>query len=550
MNIRCPHCGTDYEVDEKDMYRYTKCEVCGKGFVIGSTKSLQKVDGGGNEEESQRKKPKLGIRRPPQQPSQEATIMEDKLRAAINYQPPQKPLTAPKGVVTAAEERVKLFEEMRRKNARQKMIRNFIDTVILLGTLVVLVALCLWWKWHKNKVAEEEFRIYKESEVERIRLSEERDRVDRERREKDRQDKAAEQERRRAEELRLQQEEQQRIMREKEERDRVEREKREGQEDYQLRLTVLREGRFMLFAPSVTNGMEMTGGELCYLLPSLENHPLIVYQSLYGTNEARRVFRLHEDGKKEESDVEAFTDRIKDVEYLVVKGDTVYFHSIRKTPWSGILNKSKDGDPADVFFGSLATTMKSLKASYEELTFDIFFTSKDGGKRIFVENVEFGGTYSIDAVRDALEKAYPLKSYGISGGASSGAKKFKRTVKMWGGAMIKLGVDGITYVPMSPPSVRRESCSRPDYLPSWNVYRSRTRTYSYNDQNYERWKTLYEKAKQEEAMEQEYYERQRSERVRRRDKAQSDAERKWQERLEKIFNAGTITYNLRKAKGK
>ena len=55
--------------------------------------------------------------------------------------------------------------------------------------------------------------------------------------------------------------------------------------------------------------------------------------------------------------------------------------------------------------------MKSLKASYEELTFDIFFTPKDGGKRIFVENVEFGGTYSIDAVRDALEKAYPLKSY-------------------------------------------------------------------------------------------------------------------------------------------
>ncbi len=35
MNIKCPHCGTEYEVEKQDMYRYTKCEVCGKGFVIG-----------------------------------------------------------------------------------------------------------------------------------------------------------------------------------------------------------------------------------------------------------------------------------------------------------------------------------------------------------------------------------------------------------------------------------------------------------------------------------------------------------------------------------
>ena len=35
MNIKCPHCGTEYEVEKKDMYRYTKCSVCGNGFVIG-----------------------------------------------------------------------------------------------------------------------------------------------------------------------------------------------------------------------------------------------------------------------------------------------------------------------------------------------------------------------------------------------------------------------------------------------------------------------------------------------------------------------------------
>ncbi|MBR3925046.1 MAG: hypothetical protein IKJ45_18150, partial [Kiritimatiellae bacterium] len=39
MDIKCPHCGTEYEVEKQDMYHYTKCEVCGKGFVLGATAS-------------------------------------------------------------------------------------------------------------------------------------------------------------------------------------------------------------------------------------------------------------------------------------------------------------------------------------------------------------------------------------------------------------------------------------------------------------------------------------------------------------------------------
>lgn len=40
MDIKCPHCGTEYEVEKQDMYHYTKCEVCGKGFVAGAETSL------------------------------------------------------------------------------------------------------------------------------------------------------------------------------------------------------------------------------------------------------------------------------------------------------------------------------------------------------------------------------------------------------------------------------------------------------------------------------------------------------------------------------
>lgn len=201
MNIKCPHCGTDYEVEEKDMYRYTKCEVCGKGFVIGATKSLQKVDGGGSEEEEQKKKPTLGIRRPSHQTSQKAAIMDDKLCAAINYQLSAKAIETPKRVVMAAEERVKTFEEMRCKNARQNIRYEELvamnrvayeqrkkkerqAALIKYSVYTVLFALCctgsyiVWNKYEARKkresalAAEEDRRIeeaaYRKAEEQRI----------------------------------------------------------------------------------------------------------------------------------------------------------------------------------------------------------------------------------------------------------------------------------------------------------------------------------------------------------------------------------------------
>ena len=37
MDIKCPHCGTEYEVEKKDFGKYVTCESCGKGFVVGTT---------------------------------------------------------------------------------------------------------------------------------------------------------------------------------------------------------------------------------------------------------------------------------------------------------------------------------------------------------------------------------------------------------------------------------------------------------------------------------------------------------------------------------
>ena len=36
MNIKCPNCGMEYEVERKDFGSSVTCESCGNGFVIGA----------------------------------------------------------------------------------------------------------------------------------------------------------------------------------------------------------------------------------------------------------------------------------------------------------------------------------------------------------------------------------------------------------------------------------------------------------------------------------------------------------------------------------
>ena len=37
MNVRCPHCTTEYDAEESEYGRFVKCAVCGKGFVAGTS---------------------------------------------------------------------------------------------------------------------------------------------------------------------------------------------------------------------------------------------------------------------------------------------------------------------------------------------------------------------------------------------------------------------------------------------------------------------------------------------------------------------------------
>ena len=208
------------------------------------------------------------------------------------------------------------------------------------------------------------------------------------------------------------------------------------------------------------------------------------------------------------------------------------------------MNIAKESDPAETFFGALASTMKEIKPTYDELTFDIFFTPQGSSRKIFVENIPFGCAWSRQSVREAIENNVPLGNGG-SRTVFATKKRFKRTVKLWEGSQIKRGVDGITYVPRMPPRERVRT-SYSSGLPNV-IYRSSTTTY-YNDTA--RWQALYNQAIGEDAEEEAYYARQRRSDERNRSAVQHAADEEWNKKVDKMFRDGILSYHIRKAKVK
>lgn len=524
MIMRCGACGEKIEVPDSLVDgQHVRCPFCNEKTAYSKPTRIELPVTADIEKKV---KPKLAIRRPPKEETYDVE-MENKLREAINVQPPTAPRNTPGGAVSAVEERVRMYENMRHKNARTRMLKNFFESAILLMLLATIVGLFFWWQDHKGKLEAEAAKIREEQ----IRMEAERERQRQELREKERL----------AREAALAREREQK-QREQEARERKERELRDNKERYQLYMMALKENKFDLFTKAVTNDIESTGGELCYLFPQT-TFPVPLYHVSFDTNGTRCVSRMEEDGKLEGVSIEVLDEKLARLEYLVAKGDTVYFRSLRKTPPSGLLNIKEESNPAETFFGAFAPAITEIRPTYDELTFDIFFTPKGATKKIFVENVPFGGTWSRQNVRDAVEKNTTVKA--SSYGTKSTANKFKRTVKIYNGSTIKRGIEGITYVPMTPPPERTRT-TYSSTVPNC-IYRSYTQR-TYTDNSRERWAALYEKAQQEDAAEAAYYERLRQDKAERRNAAQAADEQRWREKVEDVLRNGTLSYRIRKAK--
>lgn len=460
-------------------------------------------------------------------------VAEDKLRLTINPRQKAPVNSVLQGTIHAAEERARLYEDMKSKMARRKTLKNLFDILVLLALLAAIVGGYITWSDHKAKVEAEKTRLRMEEEAENVRLDTERQRLEAERQERLRKEREAYEQRKREERLA---------------EEAAKRERRDNAERYQMFKLALKENEFDLFTKSVTNDLQTTGGELCYLLAT-QKFPAPFHWVVYSTNGGVNVFRLEESGNKEEIGMDMFRSMLAGTEYIVAKDNKVYFRSSRKKPGIGKLDKSQAGDPAAVFWGQMTETMKWLRPTYDELTFDIFFTPKDDPKKkIKVENVLFGCEYSLQNVYDAIENAYPFNASNDSSGRSG--RRFKRTVKLWNGLTIRKGTDGITYVPMSPPPQRpsytKTSTSYGSLSGYRTIYTSRVRSYA-NDSG-PTWQTLYERALQEDAEERAFYENRRNGDREARASAISNAERKWRDKIETIFREGSLSFGIRKAK--
>lgn len=193
------------------MYRYTKCEVCGKGFVIGATISLQQGDVHKETTENFGKRsvedhnielpkhptrPKLSIRRP-------VATHEN----AQNVKQSHK-------IVAAVEERVRMKENSCRKEVRQRGLRNSVTLVVF---LLAFVGCYLLWRSYANREEEKRIRLQAEAEENRIKVEAER-KTEADRLRKAAEERAAQQRREREErDARIEKDRQERIRKELEE---------------------------------------------------------------------------------------------------------------------------------------------------------------------------------------------------------------------------------------------------------------------------------------------------------------------------------------------
>lgn len=528
MVMTCGACGGAIEVDgELSNGQLVTCPICGEQTQIDKPTRIEVPVGAVRNTE-----PVAACDEAPHKEKPKLKVIRNRGSGADQVNHLNKHKTY------LAEENLKMYEELKHKAWRRKFLGNVFSVIVLLAIPIVGWFVYSEWTEHAKRVAyEEEQRAAEEEKAEQERRARAAQEAEERRvqREKERQDREARIAEERAAQERLREQERTRL---ETERARLETERKLMVEQYRAFSAALSENEFDLFNKNVTNGLEEISGELCYCFPT-KTHDMPFYWVKYSTNGVDSVKEIRADGRTVDTDYSLLQAKIGNQDYIVARDDKVFFHSRNKNSRMGVLPKGNAIDPCEVFFGDMGGTIERLKAKYDELTFDIVFIPAGAKKEIYCENVEFGCRYSIDNVREALEKAFPPSRTFV--GSTSKAKKFNRTVKFWNGANIKKGMYGITYVPREPPSYRPGG--------RW-VNNNHTWRSTQGDGEYSKWQALYNQAIREEQEEAKYYEDQRRRQKDRIANARSADEKAWISKIDKIFSEGTLYYRIKKAKRK
>ena len=542
MVIKCGNCEQNMEVEAPlTDGAHIRCPFCGEKSVYSRPSRIELPTGGGAGScASVRNAPVSDL--PPSSPKKPLRV----IRPQANAVPQESSYDHRK--IRMAEEHLRFFEDLKDKERRRKQIGKITNALVLL-LLVIGVFGAIFWIRHRREVRHQAELA---RQAEQIRLDAQRaeqerqERALREAEEKKRQEERLAEEKDRQKKREAEERERQAKRLAEEEKARAERVARENairaeKALYKEAVALFRDGAFD-FADALPK--DKTPGkcvaEFFCIRPFLENGEIIVFKST--EQGIASVCRLDGNGVRTPIEAEGFLSSLDGKDCLIAVDDKVYFRSKRKKPHVGQIRKDAVADLMGEFFGDVAEDVRQFEIVPDNLSFEVVFIPQGSKKAIISEVVEAGVPYSLEKVRDAVEEAFPMKEQKASS-ATGKRKRFKRTVVLWDGAVIKKGIDGVTFVPRVAPSAasaaNRYSARRVGgrYYYDRDYARAAARAGHTRDH----WQALYDEAVRQEKQEREYDKRQAEER-----KANSGKdEREYAKRIDRIMDEGTLYFRAK-----
>lgn len=456
--VVCPHCGAEHEIGKKELYRYRKCEACGKGFVAGAATSLLQEDAQGAGAGSQGERapaqdervsaPDGGQRVPIPGLHSRRPASADELSPDLNAQAIMRKLNGEvRESPEAADRSAEITAEAIRKARRDANLRFF---VIAAFVLACIVAGLVWHAKHRaaqrdaeaaaggrqeavgaEKAGREDSGKAQTAEEEAKRRAAEREeRMKRE---------AAEREARRAAD-----EEASRKRAAEEEKRRQE---LEGMKAERTRFRKVEESfRNAVLLPYRSLRREdrpgVADGVFHFAVPRARG-AVEFYEVTSGRDGVRKAEMLSPDGGGEELEYARLGDKVKAFGGVIYNGHAAY--AVCPVEGGKGIPIPENGyfSPAQMRMGEMHWLIQSMGMSPDRLTFELRVELPGWRKPVYEKSVAYGDGVPVYEIERALRDA------AASGVRAPNAKAKRVTVKFYDGDIIKRQ-SGVTLVPRTP----------------------------------------------------------------------------------------------------
>ena len=438
FQFNCPQCGQSVEADESMRGMVATCPHCEKGIVI--PKSTQNP----------------ALRRPSSVSNGPIDKSQGEKRDGVsdlNFLAIQRRMAEQESVARASAERI---ERIRTMNRKRELLAKIMYALIAIG--VCTVGFLCWESWRDRRVAEkamqqavkeaqqriDDERRAKEGEIRKAEAAQRRAEAEKQRQEREAQRKAEDEarERRRAEDAKHRAEEE----RIRQERIAAERAETQLRDDRRKKYdSVVGSLSHMTTEPwshlAEERRLNVAGGESFCLVPE-PNGNMILYRI-----DDTSVSSLSRDGDVESVERGTYEAVVTERGALRVADGKAYIVSPKMNDGELFPVPQSSVNPSELLFRGVCDIVHSVGANVDGISFGVTYVSADRKAEIPVKNVTFDQSVSRRDVLDAVTQ-HALKSFRPPKPA---AKMKRRTVVFYDGLMVKNELNGVTYVPRTPP---------------------------------------------------------------------------------------------------